>query len=143
MHPNGERLGERGNVEGQLVGDGVQAAAIRLGHEQSRGEAALWSTVADPADLVVTRLDDNAVSDPHARDGVADPFDGAGHLVPEAHRFDARPSETTHSDIRQVAAADPARGHSHDRVTRTRLWFGNVVDSNVAGPVNAYLQHGG
>ena len=53
VHPDRERLGERGHVERQVVGDAVEAPSVGLGDQQERGEPAFGGAVADPTELVV------------------------------------------------------------------------------------------
>ncbi len=63
VHADGERLGEGGHLERQVVGNMVEPAAIGFGDQEERGQSALGGTVPDPPELVVARLDHDPVAD--------------------------------------------------------------------------------
>ena len=62
-HADGQRLRQGGHVERQIIGDAMEPAAVGVGHEEERREAAFGRAVADPAQLVVARLHDHPVAD--------------------------------------------------------------------------------
>ena len=99
------------------------------------------SAVADPAELVAARLDDDPVADVRGRHVGPDPVDDTGHLVAEAHGCPGRPGDPSHLDIGQVAAADAARGDPH--ITSSRTGSGSATSSTRTSPgtVHPNLQH--
>ena len=119
-HPDGQRLGQRGHVEWEAVGDPVEPSPVGLGDQEEWSETAFGRAVADPAELVVARLHDHPVTDRGGRDLGPDPVHGAGHLVAEAHRGAGRAGQATHPDVGEVAAADAAGRHPDDDVAGDR-----------------------
>ncbi len=140
VHADGERFGEGGHVEREVVGHRVQPPVGGL-HQQEGGEPALAAASADAVELVHPRLHDHPVADPVVADLGADPVDGAGQLVAQAHRLGARPRDSTQCDGGEVGAADAARRHPHEGVGRPGLGVGDLVDPDVAGTVDSHLLH--
>ena len=120
----------------------MEPAPVDLGDQEERREAALGGAVADPPQLVVARLHDHPVTDRGRRDLGADPVHDAGHLVTEAHRGTGRAGQPTHADVREVAPADAAGRHPDDGVPGAGVGRGDLVDPDIVGPVDSYLQHG-
>jgi hypothetical protein len=121
VHPDCERLGECGDLEGQLVGDSVEHARIGLPDEELGREATLGSASADPSDLVVAGLDDDSVTDPHGGDVLADLLHHAGDLVSEAEWLSSWAPHAAEPDVGQVTSADAAGRDADDHVARRGL----------------------
>ena len=119
VHPHRDRLGQGGDIERHTVGNRMQAtAAGRLADQNRLGQPALRGPVADPAQLVVARMDHHPV--PHRRThhlGAELP-DHPGELVAQRHRLAVGSGQSAHRDVAQVAAADAAGVHIDDRIAR-------------------------
>ncbi|HVC69818.1 MAG TPA: hypothetical protein VNC61_06085 [Acidimicrobiales bacterium] len=113
MHADGEGLGEGSHVKRQIIGDLVEAAAVRLCDQEHRGESTLGSAVADPAQFVIARLDDDSVADLGTHNTMPCPVDSAGDLVAQAHRGTSPSSHSAHFDVGKVAPADSAGGDAN------------------------------
>ena len=81
------------------LGNGEQPPALGgLSHEEERREPALGRAAAQPAQLLVRRMDDDPVTHRDAVDLAAGPLDHAGHLVAESH---GPPGDASHDGRRR------------------------------------------
>ena len=140
MHAHRQRLGEGGDIQGNLVGNAVEAP-VRMGDEHQRGECPLRGTASDPRKVPGSRLGDDPVAGPEAHDLGADPLDGARHLMAEAERLWSWARDPTLTDVGQVGPADATGAHPDEGISRTGLGVGDVVDPDVARPMDANLAH--
>jgi hypothetical protein len=141
VHPDGQGLGKRCDIERDVVRNRVQQAAVGLAHQQLRGQSTLRTSASDAAELLVAGLHHHAVADRDGGDTVADDVDDARHLVAQAQRSTGGATHAPHADVAQVAAADPAGGDPDDGVVRTRFGSLDVVDPGVIRTVDSYLSH--
>ena len=160
---HGERLDERGLVEGHGVGHGVDPAAP---HRDLLGQAAAVAAQADEVhvrrEVVVrsvlvllahdVRLHDDLLADLEVRDALAQGGDGAGHLVAERDgggvagdrvRVPGRRDEDRALEVLvQVRAADAAPRDVHEDLPRTGRGRVDLLDADVLLAVPTGGAHG-
>ena len=109
-----------------------------LSHEEERREPALGRAAAQPAQLLVRRMDDDPVTHRDAVDLAAGPLDHAGHLVAESH---GSPGDASHMDEGDIGAADPARRGADEGIAGARVCRREIVEADVIGAVHPNLSH--
>jgi len=142
VHADVERLGERGNVERHPARHREHPRAEPgIANQKLRREPAFLRAVTDATELVVARMHHDAVASLDAGDVGTDPVDHARDLVPERHRFRARPCEPAVRDVTEIGAADAAGRNAHDDVARSGCGRRDVVDAHVVRAVHPDLAH--
>ena len=140
VHPDGERLGQGGDVEWEAIGHSEQPAAIDFGYQEPGGEPTLIATVSYATGLVVSRMNDHSVSGADRGDLAADPVDGARDLVTQAHRCTGRPRDAPQPDVGEIAAADATGGNGENRIAGSGLRRLDVVHPDVSRTVHSNLE---
>ncbi len=141
MQSDRQGLGQGGDLEGQIVGDGQEAVAdTRIGDQHLVGEGALGPAAADEA-AGLHRVDDHPLADGHTLHGLADRDHLARGLMADRRDAAFAPVDAAHLDIGQVAAADAAGLDLHDDIVLACFRRIARIQTNVAHAMNVQNPH--
>jgi hypothetical protein len=139
VHANSEWLGERSNIQSDVIGNNMEAL-LGFSHTQQGSETAKGAAATVFADgLGRSSLNNHSIANVNRTHLRAHPIDGARDLMAQTKRFGPRTGNPAHLDVAQVAPADSTGCDSHKCIGWAGFWVGNLVYPNVCWAVHSNL----
>lgn len=144
MHTNSHWLGQRRHIQRHSVRHDEQpATGGRFAHQHRLGQAALGRPVADPAEIVVSRMNHHPLPHHDITDLGADLGHHTGQFMAEGHWLAVWTRQPAHPDVAEIAATDTAGMDLDNCIARSARGCRHTVQRNHPRGMDAGLLNGG